>query len=83
MKVIYTKHAEEKLKRTDIKKFGIRKKTIKEVLNYPESTTKTKYGDYATVSQLDSGHDLRVIYGIIDAGFKVITFHIARKDRYK
>jgi len=85
MKIIYTKHAhaKEKLKRVDIKKFKIRKKTIEEILRNPRSQTKTEYGDYAAISDLDKLHDLRVIYDIIDTGFKVITFHIARKGRYR
>lgn len=83
MKIIYTKHAEDKLKRTDIRKFKIRKKTIKEILSKSRSKSRTKYGDYAAVGRLDKRHDLRVIYGIIDTSLKVITFHIARKGRYK
>lgn len=80
--IIYTKHAEDKLKRADIKKFKIKKNTLQEVLTKPRSLTKTKYNDFAAVAALDQVHDLRVIHVIIDVGVKIITFHIARKGRY-
>lgn len=82
MKIIYTKHAEDKLKRSDIRKFNIKKKTIEKTIKQPRSRIKTKYNDSAVVAGLDELHDLRVIYVIIETGIKVITFHIARKGRY-
>lgn len=82
MKVLYTKHAEEKLKRTDIRKLGITKSTIEYTLQTSEKY-KTKYGDEATIGRLDDTHVLRVIYGIIKDEIKVITFHVARKGRYE
>ena len=82
MKIIYTLHAEEKLKRTDIRKFGINKKQIENILKNPQKKSKTKYGDFAASSQINDKHDLRVIYDIIDKEIKVITFHISKKGRY-
>lgn len=82
MKIIYTKHAEIKLKQSDIKKFKIDKNTVRKLLLNPRIRSKTKYGDHAAVSDIDRLHDLRIIYVIIEAGIKVITFHIARKRRY-
>ncbi len=83
MKVIYTKHAEEKLHREDVKKFKISKLTIEKILEDPESLSKTKYGDYSALGSLDKTHVLRVIFVIIEDRLKVITFHIARKGRYE
>jgi len=83
MKVIFTKHAEEKLKRKDIKKFKITKRKLRKFLENPRSRSKTKYGNFAVVDQIDQEHDVRIIYDIIEVGIKVITFHIARKQRYK
>ena len=62
MKIIYTKHAEEKLQRTDIKSFKINKKLIVKIIDKPELSTKTKYGDYAAIGNLDKDHILRIIY---------------------
>jgi len=83
MKIIYTLHAEQKLKRFDIKKLKINKKLIEGVLTNPQSESMTKYGDYSVVSQIDNKHDLRVIYDIIEKDIKVITFHISKKGRYR
>src|SRR3989344_2741249 len=83
MKVIFTRHAEEKLKRRDIKNLKISKVKIRKILNDPRSKSKTKYGNFAVVDQIDQEHDVRIIYDIIEVGIKVITFHIARKQRYK
>jgi hypothetical protein len=82
VKIFYTKHAEEKLKRSDIKKFGIGKTLIEKILKHPERRTKTKYEDMAVVSKLTEEHSLRIIYDIIDKNIKVITFHIHKTGRY-
>ena len=82
MRINYTLHAEEKLKRSDIKKFKIGKNRIENALKYSKRKSKTKYGQYAALTTLDKGHDLRVVYDIIGKDLKVITFHIARKGRY-
>jgi len=83
MKIIFTKHAEEKLKRLDIKSFKINKRTIREILIRPNFFVKTKYGENAALGRLDQDHIIRVIYAIIDKHIKVITFHVARKGRYE
>lgn len=83
MKVVYTKHAEDKLKRADVRKFKINKNFIEKILKTPRQKTKTKYGNYAALGDLGEVHDLRVIYDIIDTKLKVITFHIARRGRYE
>lgn len=83
MKVVYTKHAEDKLKRSDIKSLMINKRKIEEILQNSRKKSRTKYNDYAVLASVDPRHDLRIIYDIIEQNLKVITFHIARKGRYK
>lgn len=83
MKIVYTLHAQEKLKRKDVKKYKITKRLTKKILEKPETKNRTKYGDYSAISVLDIEHDLRIIYDIIDKDLKVITFHISRKGRYR
>ena len=80
--VFFTKHAIDKLRRNDIKKFQITKQLLVKIVQNRQSQTKTKYGEYATVSPLGKSHDLRVIYDIIEKDVKVITFHIAKRGRY-
>lgn len=80
--ITYTKHAEDKLRRSDIKIFKITKRKIEQILKSSKKRSKTKYGEYAKVSSISKAHDLRIIYDIIDKDMKVITFHISRKGRY-
>lgn len=82
MRVVYTKHAEDKLKRADILKFKINKTLIEDSLGKSKHENKTKYGDFSRLEGVSDKHDLRIIYDIIDNNIKVITFHIARKGRY-
>jgi len=82
MKIIYTRHAEDKLKRTDIKNFKINKKLIENALSKSKHKDRTKHGDFSHLVNISDRHDLRIIYDIIDNNIKVITFHIAREGRY-
>lgn len=82
MRVIYTKHAEEKLLRKDVRKFKINKQLINKIIKKSRLLSKTKHGERAVIGNLDSKHILRIIYDIIDSDIKVITFHIAQKGRY-
>jgi len=83
VKVRYTKHAEEKLTRADIKKFKITKKLIEDIITNSKYKNKSKYGEFVQNRTITTRHILRVIYDIIDSEIKVITFHIARKGRYE
>lgn len=84
MRIIYTKHAEDKLKSPDAKRFKITKSLIKQALSRKYHVGKTKYGEYAALLSLGGEHVLRVIYDLVDSStLKVITFHIARKGRYE
>ncbi len=83
MKIFYTKHAEDKLKRRDIKSFKITKKLIDAILSKSQHESRTKYGDYSMSESVDDRHDVRIVYDIIGKDLKVITFHISRKGRYK
>ena len=82
MKIAYTKHAEDKLKRSDIKKFKINKTLIEDSLVKSIHKDKTKYGEFVCLVNVSARHDLRIIYDIIDVDIKIITFHITRKGRY-
>lgn len=83
MKITYTLHAQEKLKRIDIKKFKVTKKLIVSIILNLQVKPETRWGDQSAISSLDSTHDLRIIYGIITSGIKIITFHISKKGRYR
>ncbi len=82
MKFVYTKHAEGKLRRKDIKTFKINKKLIETTLSKSKHKGRTKYGEFAELVALPGRHVLRIIYDIIGSEVKIITFHIAKKGRY-
>ena len=82
MRIIYTKHAEEKLLRKDVQKFKINKQSINKIIKRSRLFSNTKYGERAVIGNLDSKHILRIIYAIIESDIKVIAFHIAHKGRY-
>ena len=84
MKIIYTLHAKEKLKRKDIVNLKITEKLLESILENPQTKSKTKYGDCTAISAIDSHHDLRIVYDIITPqGLKIITFHVSKKGRYR
>jgi hypothetical protein len=83
MKIVYTKHSEEKLLRPDIKKFKVTKTLIRSILQGKENGGITKYGELVKMGNLDEFHILRIIYVIIENQYKVITFYVARKGRYE
>lgn len=83
MRVVYTKHASEKVLRPDIRKLKITKKRIKSILLKPEVRSRTKGGELCAISKIDDKHDLRVIYDIIGEDTKVITFHVSAWGRYR
>ena len=83
MKIIYTLHAQEKLKRKDVKRLGITKTLLGKLLKDPEVLKYTKYKDRCAISTLNDKHDVRIIYDIIGKDIKVITFHISKKGRYR
>lgn len=83
MKVKFTKHAEGKLIRKDIKKFKVTKKLIKEIVTKSNHKNRTKYGEFAEIGAISFGHIVRVIYDIIESEIIIITFHIAKKGRYE
>lgn len=83
MKIIYTRHAEEKLQRLDIKKFKITKRVINNALKTVDFTSTTKYGELVVMTMLDPDHILRIIYVIINSYSKIITFYVTRKGRYE
>jgi len=82
MKVIFTRHAKDKLRREDYHKFQITKKVLTDAVLSKDYPTKTKYGEFAVLLALD-GYALRIIYVRLGLAVKVITFHIAKKGRYE
>lgn len=83
MKIFFTKHAIDKLKTNESRKFHINKKRIESVIREPISKKQLKSGVFRTVGSLDRRHSLCVIYKYQDDIIKVITFFAAEKGRYE
>lgn len=82
MEFLYTRHAEEKLLREDIRNFGIGKSLIEKAILNPNYLGKTKTGELSAIIAFNTKYILRVVYVKIEAKVRIITFYIAKKGRY-
>lgn len=79
----YTRHAEDKLRTSQSRKFRINKKKIKEMLKEPFTREALPLGVTRAVGNLDANRSLCIIYAQDDSGVRVITFFPAEKGRYE
>lgn len=83
MKIIYTRHVEDKLKEEETKKFSINKKKIEVVVKNPKNLQHLQLV-IRVVGDLDITHSLCVVYKLTDEGdIKIITFFPVQKGRYE
>lgn len=83
MKIVFTKHALRKFKHPSVVKLGIKRAHIKQAVTFPDYSGETKEKDVLFVLiNIDSEHDLRVIYTKSDI-IKIVTFHPTEKGRYE
>lgn len=83
VKIVYTKHALGKFKHPSVIKLGIKRAHIKMALTSPDYSGETKAENVLFVlKNIDSDHDLRVIYTKGDI-IKIITFYPTEKGRYE
>lgn len=83
MNILFTKHADKKVK--DLKVLGvpITKNQILTVLKNPIQTdTQSDAPNSIAIGNFDTNHVLRVVYRNEGAILRVITFYPARKGRY-
>ena len=81
MKIVYTKHAKDKLKIAESIKFKINKRLINISLNKISLSNKVEM--FRLIEKLDKHHDLCVIIKQEDKIIKVITFFPTQKGRYE
>lgn len=83
MKIIYTKHAEDKF--VILKRLGwkLSKRKITKTIKNPVWKGKSRFGQETAMSLLNDSHILRVIFDREIDTIKVITFHPARKGTYE
>lgn len=82
MKIIFTKHVEDKLKEDEAKKLGITAKHVREVLNNPIIVDKLA-NPHHSVGKFTMELSLSVIWKVENSYIKVITFYPAGKGRYE
>lgn len=82
MKIVYTKHADEKIKEIKNEGWVITKVKIELTIKNPKWKGVTKDGEETALSLID-GHILRIIFDKKDDIIKVITFHIGKRGRYE
>lgn len=83
MKIIYTKHAEDKLLEVEVKRFGITKPRIENVIQKPKALQQLPLVMRA-IGALDKTHELCVVYRLTERKeIKVITFFPAKTGRYE
>lgn len=83
MKIIYTKHAEEKFILFKVRGVKITKSQIDKTVELPENVDFTSDKPKTIVSRnLNKKHVLRVVYLRNNDIIKIITFYPAEKGRY-
>ncbi|OGK25605.1 hypothetical protein A2954_01255 [Candidatus Roizmanbacteria bacterium RIFCSPLOWO2_01_FULL_37_12] len=83
MKIIYTKHAEEKLGTKEAKKFRITKSKIEIITKKPITQENLATGLVRAFGLVDEFRSLCIVYKKENGKIKIITFFPAEKGRYE
>lgn len=83
MKIVFTKHAQEKF--AVLKRFGwnFTKLQVQQAIEKPKWKGISRFGQETAMVLVDEKHILRVIFEKEDDIIKVITFHPARRGKYE
>ncbi len=83
MKIIYTKHSEEKF--LILKKLGwhLTKRNVTNTIRNPRWKGASRFGQETAMSLLNDKHILRVVFDKEIDIIKIITFHPARRGTYE
>ena len=83
MKVVYTAHAEKKLKFSEIKKLKITKKKLESVIQNPIAIDRSEDPVLIAIGKLTEKLSLSVAYRKINKKIRIITFYPAERGRYE
>lgn len=83
MKIVYTKHGQEKFAALRKKGWIITRTKIRQIINKPKWKGSTRYGQETVIGLVNDRHILRIILDRKNDIIKVITFHIGRRGRYE
>ncbi len=82
MKIIFTIHAQQKLRSREIKLLKVSQKQITEIIDNPLAMDKS-ITPHQSVGRLNNELSLAVIWKKEDGIMKIITFYPAEKGRYE
>lgn len=82
MKIVYTKHARDKLLKEEAQKLGITEEHLRKVLENPVVEDKN-ITPYQSIGKLNDELSLSVIWKMEKGVIIVITFYPAGKGRYE
>ena len=81
--IIFTKHAENKLKILKRHRFLITKKQVIKNLEYPDLIDKSRLPLLIAQRKIDINYILRVVYKQEFGNKKIITFYPGRRKQYE
>lgn len=82
MKIIFTKHIEDKLQDIKHQKLGITKAKLREVINNPLAID-LEIDPHQSIGKLNENLSLSVIWKVENNTLKMITFYASSKGRYE
>ena len=83
MQIVYTAHAEKKLKLPEIVRLKIGKRKLEEVIKEPSVVDRSELPVIIAIGELTGKLSLCVAYKKVDRKLRVITFYPAEKGRYE
>jgi len=84
VKIVFTKHALDKIKELELEGWFITKNKIYRTIKNPAWKGLTKEDQETAISLIDPKHIIRVVIRREGAGIiRVITFHIGRRGKYE
>ena len=83
MKIVYTKHAQEKILALRKESWFITKEKIKQTIKSPKWKGSTRYDQETAIGLVNDRHIIRIVLDRKGDIIKVITFHIGRRGRYE
>ncbi len=82
MKIVFTSHAEDKIKTKEAKLLSIYKEKILEILKKPNLVDKS-INPHKSIGGLNSELSLVIVWKMENGIIKIITFYPAKKGRYE
>lgn len=79
----YTIHASQKFTLSHIRKLGITKSKVQQVIENPQALDKSEDPVYIAIGKLNSDLSLCVAYRKVKGKLRIITFYPAEKGRYE